>query len=94
MVGLSFDWVRLCYGVNQSPAYNIEWWRFAIPSINYSFLAFVLRREAPIIANTINAPGVTAATANAAESFNLSCRLDVNDDLLVSGINHRESKFF
>ena len=54
-----------------------------IDSMNYSFLDFVLRREAPIIANTINAPGVTAATANAAESFNLSCRLDVNDDLLL-----------
>ena len=48
----------------------------------YSFLVFVLSREAPIIANTIKAPGVTAATANTAESFSLSCRLDASVDLL------------
>ena len=64
-------------------ANNVDWWRLVIYFMNYSFLFFVLRREAPIIANTIKAPGVTAATAKAAESFNLSCRLDVIDDLLL-----------
>ena len=51
--------------------------------MSYSFLAFVLKRETPIIANTIKAPGVTAATAITAESFNLSCRLVAIDDLLL-----------
>jgi len=43
----------------------------AIHSKNYSFLVFALNREAPTSANIIKAPGVTTATANTAESFNL-----------------------
>ena len=50
--------------------------------MNYSFLVFGLKREAPSIANMIKDPWVTGATENAAENFSLSCRLDVIADLL------------
>ena len=51
--------------------------------MDYNFLVLVLKRETPTSANRIKAPGVTAATAITAESFNLSCRLVVIDDLLL-----------
>jgi hypothetical protein len=68
----AFDWIFIN-----------GWWRSSIQFMSYSFLVFELKREAPTSANKIKAPGVTAATAITAESFNLSCRLVAIDDLLL-----------